>query len=288
MKKKLWIYLITFFGLVTINMSIAQDIIYKIDHTEIKSKVIEITTLTVRYKNFNHLNGPIRNISINDVFMIIYEDGKREVFDIKNNDTLSVIKSVINDTISARISAETDTLRVGKSGINNTLIKKDNVYVKVVDKRDNPFIIGDIPVSIFTVSSINPRSKIKDKQGILFPYIENTFKEKLNNEGFLSEKSDSSLYSLEITVNELYYKEHDKYTHMQVDQICSANITLSRINDNQIIYSTELSSSYSCKRADLKRMGYKYKGWTFFAIVVKDIIKQLMKNDEFQSHFNKI
>jgi len=58
----------------------AQDIIYKTDGTEIQSVVTEITADAIKYRNFNQPEGPTRNISIGDVFMIIYKDGTREVF----------------------------------------------------------------------------------------------------------------------------------------------------------------------------------------------------------------
>ncbi len=58
----------------------AQDIIYKADGTEIQSLVIEITVDEIKYRNFSQPEGPIRNIAIGDVFMIIYKDGTREVF----------------------------------------------------------------------------------------------------------------------------------------------------------------------------------------------------------------
>jgi hypothetical protein len=58
----------------------AQDIIYRIDGTEIKAKVIEITTDAIKYRNFDQPTGPVRNILLTDVFMIIYEDGTKEVF----------------------------------------------------------------------------------------------------------------------------------------------------------------------------------------------------------------
>jgi len=58
----------------------AQDVIVKRNGDEIKSKVLEITENTVKYKEFNFQDGPVRNININDVFMIIYENGKRETF----------------------------------------------------------------------------------------------------------------------------------------------------------------------------------------------------------------
>jgi hypothetical protein len=58
----------------------SQDIIYKNDGSEIQSNIVEITVNAIKYKNFNQPNGPIRNILINDVFMIIYKDGTKEVF----------------------------------------------------------------------------------------------------------------------------------------------------------------------------------------------------------------
>jgi hypothetical protein len=61
-------------------LSFSQDIIYKKDGTEIQAKIIEITTETIKYKNYSQLEGPTRNILISDVFMLIYEDGSREVF----------------------------------------------------------------------------------------------------------------------------------------------------------------------------------------------------------------
>lgn len=58
----------------------AQDIIYKSDGSEIKTKIIEITTEAIKYKKFEQLEGPVRNILLSDVFMIIYENGTHEVF----------------------------------------------------------------------------------------------------------------------------------------------------------------------------------------------------------------
>lgn len=60
------------------------DVIYKNDGSEIKSKVIEITDKTIKYKKSDQLDGPLRNILIKDVFLIIYKNGTREVFKSKN------------------------------------------------------------------------------------------------------------------------------------------------------------------------------------------------------------
>lgn len=57
----------------------AQDVIVKTDKSEIKAKVIELTDNTIKYKNWDNLDGPIYNISKSDVFIIIYANGKREI-----------------------------------------------------------------------------------------------------------------------------------------------------------------------------------------------------------------
>jgi len=58
----------------------AQDIIEKKDGNEIKCKILEITSDAIKYKDFDFQDGPTRNIEISDVFMVIYENGKREKF----------------------------------------------------------------------------------------------------------------------------------------------------------------------------------------------------------------
>jgi hypothetical protein len=75
MKRVLFLLLI---GL-SYNQIFAQDIIVKQNGEEIKSKILEITIETIRYKEFDFQDGPIRNIIINDVFMVIYENGIREI-----------------------------------------------------------------------------------------------------------------------------------------------------------------------------------------------------------------
>lgn len=58
----------------------AQDTIYKTDGTEIKSKVIEITDDVIKYKKFTNPDGPSYTVLKAEVFMIVYQNGEREVF----------------------------------------------------------------------------------------------------------------------------------------------------------------------------------------------------------------
>lgn len=71
------------------------DEIYLKNGNIIKAKIIEIGVSEIKYKNCNNLNGPLISISKSDVFMIIYSDGNKEIFnvektkrnDLKNDDT---------------------------------------------------------------------------------------------------------------------------------------------------------------------------------------------------------
>jgi hypothetical protein len=83
MKRILFLVLI---GLST-NLIYAQDIIVKQNGDEIKSKILEITSETIKYKEFDFQDGPTRNINISDVFMVIYENGKREKFTTTESQT---------------------------------------------------------------------------------------------------------------------------------------------------------------------------------------------------------
>jgi len=93
------------FLLIACNLSHAQDLIFKTDGTEIKSKVIEITKKEIKYNKYEQPNGPLRNIDIADVFMIIYQDGTREVFkkensiqEAKSNNSIIIDDSFNNDS----------------------------------------------------------------------------------------------------------------------------------------------------------------------------------------------
>ena len=56
-----------------------MDIIISNEGEEIEAKIIEITETSIKYKSASQLDGPIRNIAIDKVFMIKYGDGTKEV-----------------------------------------------------------------------------------------------------------------------------------------------------------------------------------------------------------------
>lgn len=93
MKKSIVVFLLFTFSL------FSQDIIYKNDGSEIKSKVIEISSDVIKYKKFSNLDGPLYNLSKAEVFMIVYENGEREVFKSKvENQAVNQNQKVQNQT----------------------------------------------------------------------------------------------------------------------------------------------------------------------------------------------
>lgn len=63
----------------------SQDIIVKSNGDEIKTKIIEVNQLDIKYKNFDYPSGPSFSISKSDVFMVRYENGTKDVFnDVKS------------------------------------------------------------------------------------------------------------------------------------------------------------------------------------------------------------
>ena len=61
-------------------MAHAQDVIVKTDGNTIATKVIEVGQSEIKYKKFNHQDGPTYTILKTDVSYINYENGERESF----------------------------------------------------------------------------------------------------------------------------------------------------------------------------------------------------------------
>jgi hypothetical protein len=63
----------------------SQDIIVKSNGDEIKTKIIEVNQLEIKYKNFDYISGPSFSLLKSDVFMVRYENGTKDVFnDVKS------------------------------------------------------------------------------------------------------------------------------------------------------------------------------------------------------------
>jgi len=84
--------------------SISQDIIILKSGDEILSKVEEIDKYTIKYRKHESLAGPLYTTEIKEVFMIIYENGTRELFNqegsISNESDLTLGSSIVKKDFS--------------------------------------------------------------------------------------------------------------------------------------------------------------------------------------------
>ena len=58
----------------------AQDLIVLKNGSILEARVLEISQTEIRYKRFDHLDGPTIVIPIDDVLSIRYENGRQESF----------------------------------------------------------------------------------------------------------------------------------------------------------------------------------------------------------------
>lgn len=84
---------------------LAQDIIIKSDKTELKTKVVEITNDAVKYKEWDNQSGPLYNIAKSQVFMITYQNGKREYMS-NSVETNTSHKTTIGNTTNNVVSKD--------------------------------------------------------------------------------------------------------------------------------------------------------------------------------------
>lgn len=94
--------LILFFAILSAAKTIiAQDIIIKIDKTQLKGKVIEVSVESVKYKKQENPDGPSYSIDKANVFMVLYENGSTYVSDTKPKKTASAQQRSVNSNHQA-------------------------------------------------------------------------------------------------------------------------------------------------------------------------------------------
>ena len=78
----------------------AQDLIILRNGDEVQSKVLEISTLEIKYKRFDNPEGPIYTIEKSEVFLIKYQNGTKDVF---NEDRLKSEPKVVDSNLNSRV-----------------------------------------------------------------------------------------------------------------------------------------------------------------------------------------
>lgn len=115
-------------------VSFAQDKIYKTNSTIIEAKVQEVGDAEIKYKKFSNLNGPIYNIKKEDVSMIVYENGEKEVYNQGQSKQQETPKQTTASPVAVRNFILTENINeaiasyaqlISKDSTNATLLAED-------------------------------------------------------------------------------------------------------------------------------------------------------------------
>lgn len=97
-------FAITILFCIAYNACYTQDVIYKRDGTTIEAKVIEIDNHVVKYKKFGQQDGPIRNISKDQLNKIVYKDGSTDDYSGEESKNLSTANDSTTYTKTSTIN----------------------------------------------------------------------------------------------------------------------------------------------------------------------------------------
>ena len=100
---------ITFLLLISVKL-FSQDIIIKNDKTEIKGRVVEVLELDIKYRKKENPTGPLYTIPKSQIFMILYENGNKDVFETPSTQApLTTATAPINKPEPSKPSGSTIT-----------------------------------------------------------------------------------------------------------------------------------------------------------------------------------
>ncbi|MBL4561643.1 MAG: hypothetical protein JKX79_11745 [Labilibaculum sp.] len=239
----------------------SQDIIVMNDGNELKCNIREVTNSVIKFAEVDETKNVIRQLAVADVYLIIYEDGKREF--IKKSEKSSNYKNLDNT-------------------VGSEIVSKNNLDVRIIDARSESLIIGRVPGLIR-----GTKMKVKDKKNKWIESVHKLLKERLDKKG-IKDNSEAEYY-FDVELNKLYFEQQDKFTHIQIIQKIEAKITLRNIDNKNIVFEKNIVQHKSTKAAVVRKYcklnGYKLKQTgCIFLYVIDDMISELNSD----TTFNKI
>jgi hypothetical protein len=120
----------------------AQDIIYKNDKTEVKAKIIEVLDDEIKYKKHEFLDGPTYTMQKNEIYMIVYKNGQKEMMEDNSRTTN---KSKIASGQTNKKSSNTSEYAISRATVN---VMDLGVTLNNIGAYDIPNIVvtGDISI----------------------------------------------------------------------------------------------------------------------------------------------
>ena len=143
--KNLILILLTTFTFNT--MIISQDIIFYKDGTEIETKVLKVGKTEITYKKYSNLSGPEYTEEKNNIFMIKYEGGSKDVF----KTTVSENKEI---TIEEKFTIQSGTMitlffkeSLNSKQLSNGQLIRLAVKEDVISDKGKVIIAANTPVN---------------------------------------------------------------------------------------------------------------------------------------------
>lgn len=161
---------------------IADDVIILRNGEEISSIVNEITQSEVKYKKVSNPNGPSYTIAKNEVFMIKYDNGEKDLFDdkIRENNSVNGKQTMIaahpasNNT--AVIREHNEPLQIPQNGTkrrtdsffpvyavsDSSIMSTDEIEMHIVPKLEPKSIAGRVLIyqSHYVIELVNKTNQI--------------------------------------------------------------------------------------------------------------------------------
>lgn len=187
--KKIILIILTIFTFNSLLKS--QDVIIYKDGSEIESKVLKVGKSEIVYKKYSNLNGPEYTEEVNNIFMIKYEGGSKDVF---NNNIINENKENLEEELFTVQAGELITLffkeTLNSKELSNGQLIRLAVKDDVLSNNGKVIINANTPVNGRITSVKNAKwagqkgeislqiNNIKAVDGTSIPVFYN-----LNNEG---------------------------------------------------------------------------------------------------------
>ena len=83
-----------------LNFNYAQDLLIRMDSIVMKTKILEINDQSVKYKDFDNLDGPIYTLDQSKIYKIIYQNGKEDYFQPLNSAPIQINSKNVPEILS--------------------------------------------------------------------------------------------------------------------------------------------------------------------------------------------
>ncbi len=210
------------------SLSFTQDVIVKNNKEQIAAKVIEIDDVTVKYRLWTERQeGPLYSIKKTDIFLIIYQNGRRETFNAGPTNTAAglphdaVKPSSSNDSVSrssipgfneANYDPPEEKLDV-LNGITKMNVQFDYSSLLVNDMPESEFIKNQVEKKGLKNGNKWLTSWRSDRANSSEPFFVTSFAGTLFNRHKLEIKLDntaSQQYTLIFKVLKIYTEKHGR------------------------------------------------------------------------------